>query len=143
MLTDADVLDMLTTFSEAYSRKAPTEQTVAVWKAALGSLGGDEMREAAYTLLADREHMPTPADVLRVAREQRAAKKPPVETMKGDIPLQDGVRKILDDLEARMRRDGKIPPKRKNAPEPTRPARHLPHPPPAQPSHVSRETQGS
>lgn len=108
-ITHEDVADLLTHFFEAYGGAAPTEQTVGVWLQALESITGDEARAAAYTLLENRERRPAPADVLRLAREQRAstaAKLAPNAT--GTIPLQDAAKRILADLEQRMRAGGKI-----------------------------------
>lgn len=110
MIDNLDIRDLLDTFHSVYGGPKVTDDAVAAWKAVLSDLTGDEAREAAFELLKNRDRRPTPADLLRVAREQRLAKEPPV--VKGDprgkIPIEEGARQILRELEARMARDGKV-----------------------------------
>jgi hypothetical protein len=114
--TTLDITDMLSMFATAYARPEPTPKDISVWHCALAGWTGDELREAAYVLLLDRSHVPAPADVLRVLREQRARLPPkPTPSVTGSIPLADGARQILEQLEERARTSGRPIPARRGA----------------------------
>lgn len=104
-LTDHDVRDLLATLHSAYGRPQPTEANVQVWRSVLSSLTGDELRSAALALLEERPSPPAPADVLRVARDQRARRQPATEDddPRGQVSVQDGARIILEKLAQKMR----------------------------------------
>lgn len=117
MIDALDVRDFLGTMHRVHGRPEADDDLVNAWHSALVSITGDELREAGYTALTESPHMPTPADILRIAREKRVARQPdpPKEDPRGRIPLADGARQILAALEERMRANGQRVPNRRPA----------------------------
>lgn len=101
---------ILETISTVHPRIETSDRAVAVWSAALESTTNEEAGEALLVLLRESDRQPTPADILRVAREYRARRMPePVhEDPRGRIMLQGAGKIIFDDIVAKMLASGKI-----------------------------------
>lgn len=106
---------MLETVQAAHPRIVVTDKTVEVWRVALDAADDGEAGDAVLTLLRENPHQPTPADILRVVREQRRARAPDIEyDPRAVIPMQEAARVIVEDLAHRFRASGRpIPARRK------------------------------
>lgn len=104
---------MLETVQAAHPRLVVNEKTVEVWRVALDGCDDGEAGEAVLTLLRESAHQPTPADIIRVTREQRArVAREASPDPRSVIPMHDAARQIVEDIEARMRARGRTPPRR-------------------------------
>lgn len=108
---------IMETIQAAYPRLIINERTVEVWRLALDGCDDGEAGDAVLTLLREnpQRHQPTPADILRVIREQRRERAPEIEhDPRAVIPMQEAARVIVEDLAHRFRASGRpIPARRK------------------------------
>lgn len=110
MLTANETLAMLVAIKTVHGFTQTTPEAVATWRDALGDVTVEAVRSALRVCLQESADPPTPADIRRVIRQQRAVENPVQHYDKPGLTArtpeeQAAVDALIRDLRSRFARN--------------------------------------